>query len=58
MAESRCSLGWALIISAHDYVLCNASRDFANKQAEKFRDSLAGLGAWGFVALLAAILEK
>jgi len=39
-----------------DYVLCIASSDFANKQAEKFRDSLAGLGAWGFMALLAAIL--
>ena len=41
-----------------DYALCKAFDDAANKQAEKLRDSLAGLGAWGFVALLAAAFEK
>jgi len=41
-----------------DYLLCKSFDDAANKQAEKLRDSLAGLGAWGFVALLAAIFER
>ena len=36
-----------------DYALCKAFSDAADKQAEKFRDTLAGLGAWGIVALIA-----
>jgi hypothetical protein len=41
-----------------NYALCKAFDDSANKQAEKLRDSLVGLSAWGFVALIAAIIEK
>lgn len=41
-----------------DYGLCKAFDDAANKQAEQLQDSLVRLGAWGFVALLAADIEK
>ena len=37
-----------------DYALCKAFAA-ANKQAEKLRDSLVGLGAWGLVALFASL---
>ncbi len=41
-----------------DYALCKSFDDAANKQAEKLRDSLLGLGVWGGVALLASLWER
>jgi hypothetical protein len=41
-----------------DYTLCKAFNDAANRQAEKFRNSLLSLGVWGSVALLASLWER
>jgi hypothetical protein len=40
-----------------DYALCKAFDDAANEQAEKLHDSLLGFGAWGAVALVAALFD-
>lgn len=40
-----------------EYVICNISDDLANKQEGKAGNSLLSFGIWGFVALLAAIIE-
>ena len=40
-----------------DYVLCKTFDDVANKEAEKFRNSMLTLGVWGGVAALAALFD-